>query len=125
MDLWAINEDGTTTLIRDGLFVDVSSISYTSETSAPTTFQELTIVTDDGSYADIEEAWGPMMKMYDEKDASPSIVAFTTTANSIVHANAAPDPNELVDFDKPRNCFGDDLSKLFSWSAHIIFTKRF
>jgi hypothetical protein len=62
----------------------------------------------------MEESRGPMMKMYDEKDASASNVAFTTTANIIVHANAAPDPNEPVDFDKPRNCFGDDLSKLFS-----------
>ena len=58
MDLWVINEDGTIVLIRDGLFIGVSSTIYTLETSAPTTFKELTIVTDDDSYAGIEESWG-------------------------------------------------------------------
>ena len=52
------------------------------------------------------------MKMYDEKDASASNVAFTLNANIIVHANKAPDPSELVELDMPR--IGDDLSKLFS-----------
>jgi hypothetical protein len=100
MDLWAINEDGTTVYILDGLFIDLSSTVYTSETSTPTTFQDLTLVTDDGSYDDIEESRGPMMKMYDGKDASTSTVEFTTSANITVHA--APDPNEFVDMDMPR-----------------------
>jgi hypothetical protein len=38
MDLWAINEDGTTVLIRDGLFIDVSSTIYALKTSAPIFF---------------------------------------------------------------------------------------
>jgi hypothetical protein len=53
IDMWAIKEDGSTIIIKPGLFVDWSSPAYTSETSAPKIFQMLTIVNDDGSYADI------------------------------------------------------------------------
>ncbi len=70
MDLWAIREDGTTVLVRPALFINVESPTYTSENSAPKPFNKVTIVTDDGSYADIEESWGPMMKIFDEEEAA-------------------------------------------------------
>jgi hypothetical protein len=73
MDLWAIKEDGTIVLVRPTLFINVVSPTYTSEHRAPKSFNNVTIVSDDGSYADIEESWGPMMKIFDEEEAATTV----------------------------------------------------
>ncbi len=100
MDLWAIKEDGTTVLVRPALFINVVSPTYTLENIAPKPFNKVIIVNDDGSYADIEESWGPMMKIFDEEEAA-TIAEFHCPPSIIVDYNRAPDSDEPRDSDRP------------------------
>ncbi len=92
MDLWAIKEDGTTVLIRPALFINVVSPTYTSENSAPKPFTNVTIVSDDGCYVDIEESWGHVMKIFDEEEAATT-VGFFSNAIMTIENNRAPNPD--------------------------------